>query len=465
MRSNSQHKRFFRLIYSALILGGLVFIFGYFWYEYLNQIMQTPFQNKGNLLMIFVYGILAFVFINFMDGYRIGYHKRGTIIFGQFIGIFLTIIVLYIQLILMIGTLDSTVIIIKYIIYVFVFSLIYSILLTIISSLIYLSVFSPQKIFLLYEDKHPKQFIEKMQSRSDKFQLEDYMSINEGFENVKKEVLKHNAVLVYDIKSGNRNKILKFCCENYISVYFTPKISDIIVGSSNKIFLFDEPLLLAQEMGLTIGQRFTKRIFDIIMSIIGILIGLPFMVIIGVFIKTYDGGPIFYTQERVSLRGKKFNIIKFRSMIVNAEKDGKSIPAKNNDVRITPIGKVIRKIRVDELPQLFNILMGKMSIVGPRPERVEHVEKYTKVIPEFRLRLAVKGGLTGYAQIYGKYNTNAYDKLRMDLEYIQNYSFLLDLKILLATIKTIFEKTSTEGFKNNQEKKTKEDSNNENLDN
>jgi lipopolysaccharide/colanic/teichoic acid biosynthesis glycosyltransferase len=133
-------------------------------------------------------------------------------------------------------------------------------------------------------------------------------------------------------------------------------------------------------------------------------------------------------------------------MIVDAEKDGKSIPAIDGDPRITKVGKIIRATRIDELPQLLNILKGDMSIVGPRPERVEHVEEYTRELPEFAYRLKVKGGLTGYAQIYGKYNTSAYDKLRLDLMYIENYTFMLDIKLILMTVRVMFSKDSTEGF-------------------
>lgn len=158
-------------------------------------------------------------------------------------------------------------------------------------------------------------------------------------------------------------------------------------------------------------------------------------------------------QERCTRGGKRFMMCKFRSMIENAEEDGKSRPAVDDDDRITPVGRIIRATRLDELPQLFNILKGEMSLVGPRPERVEHVEKYTKEIPEFAFRMKVKGGLTGYAQIYGKYNTSAYDKLKMDLKYIVDYSFLLDIRIILMTLKVMFMKESTEGFEqeNNKE--------------
>ena len=189
-----------------------------------------------------------------------------------------------------------------------------------------------------------------------------------------------------------------------------------------------------------------KRTLDIVLCGMAMLIAWPFMLIIAIAIKIEDHGPIFYKQRRVTIDGKEFGILKFRSMIVNAEKDDKSIPATDHDPRITKVGRVIRAIRVDELPQILNILKGDMSIVGPRPERVEHVEKYTKEIPEFEYRTKVKGGLTGYAQIFGKYNTSAYDKLKLDLMYIENYSLLLDLKLILMTVSILFKKESTEGF-------------------
>ena len=191
---------------------------------------------------------------------------------------------------------------------------------------------------------------------------------------------------------------------------------------------------------------------DLVIAVLGLVITSPILLIVAVCIKVCDGGPVFFFQERCTLGGKVFRICKFRSMIVDAEKDGKSRPATDDDDRITPVGKVIRKTRIDELPQLFNVLKGDMSIVGPRPERVEHVEIYTKEIPEFVYRMKVKGGLTGYAQVYGKYNTTAYDKLKMDLMYIENYSFLLDVKLILMTIKVMFMKASTEGFSEKQQK-------------
>ncbi len=197
---------------------------------------------------------------------------------------------------------------------------------------------------------------------------------------------------------------------------------------------------------MSVEQAVLKRFMDIFVSLTMLIITSPILAVTSLAIKFYDGGPVFFYQERCTKDGKVFSICKFRSMIVDAEKDGRVIPATEKDPRITPVGSFIRKVRIDELPQLWNILKGEMSLVGPRPERIEHVQLYSEKIPEFAYRMKVKGGLTGYAQVYGKYNTTAYDKLKLDLMYIQNYSLLLDIEILFKTVKILFEKESTEGF-------------------
>jgi lipopolysaccharide/colanic/teichoic acid biosynthesis glycosyltransferase len=194
-----------------------------------------------------------------------------------------------------------------------------------------------------------------------------------------------------------------------------------------------------------IYNRVFKRIFDLVFALLFLGILLPFYLIIGLAVALEDGFPVFYRPQRGGYRGKPFRIFKFRSMVKNADKIGGGTTALN-DPRITKVGNVIRAIRVDELPQILNILKGDMSIVGPRPERVENVQEYMEQFPEFAFRLKVKGGLTGYAQIYGKYNTSAYDKLRLDLMYIENYSILLDIKLILLTLRIILKKESTEGF-------------------
>ena len=184
--------------------------------------------------------------------------------------------------------------------------------------------------------------------------------------------------------------------------------------------MFDSPMLLTREYSLTVEERFIKRTIDIVCSLLLLIVTLPFMLLTALAVKLYDGGPVLYKQVRCTLNRREFYIMKFRSMRTDAEKDGVARLAQKNDDRITPVGKFIRKCRLDELPQLFNILKGDMSFIGPRPERPEIIERYTEVMPEFAFRMKVRAGLAGFAQVYGKYNTTPYDKLKLDLTYIEN---------------------------------------------
>ena len=297
----------------------------------------------------------------------------------------------------------------------------------------------------------------KMETRPDKYHIEKIISAEDDFDSICQQLSDYKAVIINDVPAEVRNHILKFCYEHQIRTYVTPKLSDIIVRGATNITLFDTPLLLVKGNGLTPMQRFFKRALDLAICLPAAIVAAPIMLVVAIAIKLEDGGPVFFKQDRATLNGKVFSILKFRSMIVDAEKAGHAIPATDKDPRITKVGNIIRPCRIDELPQLLNILKGDMSIVGPRPERVEHMEKYGKEIPEFIFRTRVKGGLTGYAQIYGKYNTSAYDKLRLDLMYIENYSIIQDLKLIILTLRILFKKESTEGFNTQQENTTKEE--------
>jgi exopolysaccharide biosynthesis polyprenyl glycosylphosphotransferase len=249
--------------------------------------------------------------------------------------------------------------------------------------------------------------------------------------------MKYEGVIICDIPANMRNDYLKFCYENSVRAYIAPKISDIIVRGAEDIRLFDSPLMLCRNYGLDFEQSLLKRTFDIVFSLFAIIIFSPFMILAALAVKLHDGGPVLYKQRRLTINGKEFDVLKFRSMVVDAEKKSGPVLASDDDPRITPIGRFLRKVRLDELPQLFNILKGEMSVVGPRPERPELTEKYKQEMPEFGFRLKVKAGLTGYAQVTGVYDTVPYDKLKMDLMYIENYSFRMDLQIILMTIKTM----------------------------
>jgi exopolysaccharide biosynthesis polyprenyl glycosylphosphotransferase len=312
-------------------------------------------------------------------------------------------------------------------------------------------MFPPRKLLLLHGERPTEDICNKFASRKDKYLItrkeqirpemqENYRIIKEAYQNG--EI---NAVVIWDVPTMDRNKLLKFCYANSIRVYMMPKITDVIMTGAEELHVFDSPLLLTREYCLTMEQRFIKRMIDIVCSLILIIVSSPIMLITALLIKISDRGPVLYKQVRCTLDQREFRILKFRSMRPDAEKDGQARLAQKNDDRITPVGKVIRKCRIDELPQLFNILKGDMSFIGPRPERPEIIAQYVEVMPEFVYRMKVKAGLAGFAQVYGKYNTTPYDKLKLDLTYIENYSVLLDLKLMLLTLKVLFWPDSTEG--------------------
>ena len=277
------------------------------------------------------------------------------------------------------------------------------------------------------------------------------MNLTEGLPAIYDEITAgYGGIVLWDIPISVRNDLLKYCYSKYIRVYLMPKISDVIVRGADPIHLFDTPIFLTRECSMTIEQRMVKRLIDVVCSLILIVLASPFMLITALAVKLYDHGPVLYKQVRCTTGGKEFKILKFRSMRVDAEKDGVARLASQNDSRITPVGKFIRKVRLDELPQLFNILKGDMSFIGPRPERPEIIKQYMEDMPEFAFRMKMKAGLAGYAQVYGKYNTTPYDKLKLDLFYIENYTVWLDLKLMLLTLKILFKPESTEGIDEKQ---------------
>ena len=315
-----------------------------------------------------------------------------------------------------------------------------------IATYIYRGLFPPLDVLLVYDGRTKDLFVSKVKTRRHQFSITMSMKSTEELAQIYQEIDRHDAVMMWDVPTVVRNKIFKYCYERSVEIYVMPKIMDIILRGSQTIHFFDTPLLLTKSSPMEAEQIVLKRAFDIIFSLFLLVLLSPFMLLTALLIKCYDGGSVLYKQIRCTQGGKEFCMYKFRSMIVEAERDGVARLATKNDDRITPVGRVIRKIRVDELPQLFNVLSGAMSFVGPRPERPELIQKYTEAMPEFTYRTKVKAGLTGYAQIYGKYNSLPYDKLKLDLYYIENFSIWLDLKLIIQTLKILFTLESTEGI-------------------
>ena len=280
------------------------------------------------------------------------------------------------------------------------------------------------------------------------FNDEKYIQYNgTDFFEIRDQLKGYDAIFVAGVNPTLMNALCKYCVEEDVRGFFLPHIGDVIMCGAEHIKSFSTPVLSVRRAKPALEYRIVKRAFDIIASFLGLVVLSPVMLITALLIKVYDGGPVFYKQVRLTKDGKEFEIIKFRSMRVDAEKDGVArLSTGDKDPRITPIGHFIRACRFDELPQLINILKGEMSVVGPRPERPEIAKEYEKLLPEFALRLQVKAGLTGYAQVYGRYNTNPYEKLEFDLLYINQMNFWTDVQLMFNTFRILFSRESTEGF-------------------
>ena len=314
-----------------------------------------------------------------------------------------------------------------------------------LSKWIYGILYPARDLLLIYGDRSPRSIMKKLSSRRDKFHIRETACIEfETDEEIFEKIDHAQSVLIGDIPSQRRNDFLKYCFKKDIRCYSVPKIADIMMMSSETMNFFDTVLQLNRNRGLSAEQQALKRLMDIVVSLAMLMVFSPLMIIIALLIWITDRGPVFYKQERLTKDGKIFMIYKFRSMTVNAEQKGIRLAAEG-DPRVTTVGHVIRNLHLDELPQLINILKGDMSMVGPRPERPEIAAEYMELIPEFEYRLKVKAGLTGFAQVYGKYNTTPYDKLKLDLFYIENYSIWMDIKLCMLTFKILFQKENTQG--------------------
>ena len=449
-----------RLIILQMSFIGLLFhtaIYAYVWFEeyypYLRVRGNTNFFFKGHVLIIFIYFVLLFFFASTYGVLKIGYLKPTDVFISEFFSLLFANVISYFQISLM----ANWVVRIQPIATVMLIQTCISIVWVFICNACYYKAFPPRKILIVHGERPIDDIVAKFESRKDKYKIGKSINILEGMDAVKKEIAgEYGAVVLWDIPVSDRNYLLKYCYSRSVRIYMMPKISDVIVKGADQLHLFDTPIYLTREYALKIEQRIAKRLIDLLCSALLLIIASPFMLVTAIAIKAYDGGPVLYKQIRCTIGRKEFYILKFRSMKVDAEKDGVARLASKNDSRITPVGRFIRATRIDELPQLLNILKGDMSFIGPRPERPEIIDQYLEDMPEFAFRMKVKAGLAGYAQVYGKYNTTPYDKLKLDLTYIEQYSVWLDLKLMLLTLKILIKPESTEGVDSTQTTALKE---------
>lgn len=446
MNKREDYKRFIVFCLASLVVLAQMAIFAYVWYTVYRGQIDEPFWRKGNWVLIAIYGLMFAMFAKLYGGLKVGYLKRVDVFYSLTLALLCTNVVEYFEITLINRWFLSPGPMIE----MTGLQLILIIIWIWGSRYIYSKLYRARKLLVIYGDRDPgDDLIHKMNSRKDKYDISGKVHSSVGEREIHKLMRNYDGVIIWDLPSMERNRYLKYCFAHSIRCYVSPKISDIILMGSDRIHLFDTPLLMSRNMGLSIDQRAAKRVMDMVISGIGIVITSPIMLIIALAVKLYDRGPVFYFQERLTVGGRSFMICKFRSMCVDSEKNGACLASKH-DSRITPVGKVLRNLHLDELPQLFNVFKGDMSLVGPRPERKTIMREYEKELPEFYYRLKVKAGLTGYAQVYGKYNTTPYDKLKLDLFYIENYSFLLDIKLIFMTVKIFFQKEVSEGVDDKQ---------------
>lgn len=423
------------MIVSAVTVGFIqVWITGY---------EESLFSNKGNYVVILSFVLLFTVFSSLYGAFKIGISRIHEIIYSFSLATVFTNAVMYLELSLIARELVA----IPPILIGIAYQIIVVAICSFCANTIYFKLYPPRRVVAIFgDDISGFELIKKMGKISERFQIERGLNVNTtDLEEIKRQIDKCEAVVICGIDKNLQKKIISYCYTHEKRTYLLPDVTDIIISNSYNIQISDTPVLMSRNRGLTLEQRILKRTMDLIISAVAIIITSPIMLICAIAIKLDDGGPILFKQNRITINGKIFNVLKFRSMIVDADKDGAK-KAVSDDERITRVGKIIRACRMDELPQLFNILRGDMSLVGPRPERIENVYEYSQKYPEFELRHRVKGGLTGFAQLYGKYNTSPEDKLHMDLIYVETYSLLLDIKLLILTFKVLFMRESTEGF-------------------
>lgn len=403
---------------------------------------------------LITFGVFAIVYMTMniiYGGFDIGKRKSKPIIYSLILAVFFTDIAAHFFMCVMNVTVVHNgkfvydyplLLLMVYVIQVFLI-----IAMTYGGNHLYFSVKKPEDcIIIARRGEHTEDIVSKVGRYKKQYNIKKIVNIDDS--DLFKEIDAANSVFFYNLSVSERNALVEYCYHFRKNVYYSVELSDIVALSGSRVYFDDKSMIYAPVKGLTFEQRIIKRLMDLAIAGLGLLITSPIFLFTALFIKLEDGGPVFYKQERATYAGRVFNVIKFRSM---KQEDG-SIhrSVTKNDDRITKVGKFIRKFRIDELPQLINVIKSDMSIVGPRPEMLENVQKYTKELPQFAYRERAKAGLTGMAQIYGKYNTSPKDKLILDLAYINQYSVWLDVKLIFRTLLVLLTPDkSTEAFEDN----------------
>lgn len=448
MTRKEKIKELLKLSYTALSLVIAFCTADAIWYWNVAPGWSQGYFGTKTLLMVGVlYCVVYFFFVKMYDAHKIGLYRLQELAFSQMLAYGISDGVLFIAAFFWFHNFQRIRIRLFLLAFVLQFALI--LINTFLFNRLYAHFDEPRKIMILYGSQDYKRLLVKIQEKNRRYQVLACMSESEDISAILETLAKCKDIYLCDVRDEVKDRVILFCNAHQKDIHISMDIGDLLILGDEVSHTFDTPFLRNKKTPVAWYYPFLKRLSDIVISMTAILLLSPIMIVTALGIKLYDHGPVFYKQTRLTKDGRRFEIIKFRSMKMDAEKNGAQLSTVHDD-RITPIGKIIRKLRIDELPQLFNILKNDMAVVGPRPERPEIASQYEQDIPEFHLRLQVKAGLTGYAQVYGKYNTTPLDKLKLDLIYIAQRSVLFDLRILFYTLKIIFIPESTEGIPDGQ---------------
>ena len=404
-------------------------------------------------ITIFTFVIVGLLLLTVYGSFDVGRRKSKPIIYSLSLAVICTDIITYLQVMIMRANTNIHEFKLRGIELLFVtmvIQIIIIIVFTYAGNALFFLIHEPEKCCVITSSQESLDVIAYAMGRFKK-QYKISSVLDYRSDDIEANIKKADTVFMYDVPSERRIFIMRLCYKYKVNVYFNPYLEDIMEVNATHYVLDDVYLFNKNIKTLTMEQRIAKRLLDIVLSLILGVLSSPFWIIGALAVKLYDGGPILFKQERATIHGKRFYVYKLRTMKENVE----NYSAKKDDDRITTPGKFLRRTRIDELPQLLNVLKGDMTFVGPRPEMLKNVRSYTKELPEFKYRLRVKAGLTGYAQIAGKYNTTPRDKLIMDMMYIEQFSILRDIQLILQTAVVLLRSDSTEAFGKKRESKYK----------
>lgn len=451
-------KRFESTILLAIKLIMFLICAGVFFFIYGQKYPFLLIPTRTSIVTLGVFAIMYMAMTVIYGGFDIGKRKSKPIIYSLILSVFFTDIVAHFFMCIMnVTVIHDGKFVYEYplrLLATYIIQVVLIVLMSYTCNDLYFSFKKPQNcIVIARQGENTDGIISKIGRYKKQYNITEVVFTDQS--EIFKKIDESDAVFFYNLSVSERDAYVEYCYHCKKDIYYSVELSDIVALSGNRIYFDDKSMVYAPVNRMTFEQRVIKRLMDLAIAGLGLLITSPIFLITALCIKAEDKGPVFYKQKRATYAGRSFDVLKFRSMKTEDGSIHRSVT--KNDDRITKVGRFIRKFRIDELPQLINVLKSDMSIVGPRPEMLENVQKYTAELPEFEYRHRAKAGLTGMAQIYGKYNTSPKDKLILDMTYINQYSVWLDIKLIFRTLLVLLTPDqSTEAFEDNsEEKKTK----------